>query len=145
MIDVVWTILRNENRFLLIQRSLNSIAGGTWCFPGGKVDTDDQTPLGAAIRELKEETGFSGYDLKQLCVLRIEQYNQHIFLCSKWNEELNLPHREIMGVGWFTLAEIYTLEQSLAPFLSESIMYISYLIQHYDSHPDEWRNSDEDG
>ncbi len=131
MIEVVWIVLKNKNRFLLIQRSIDDVAGGTWCFPGGKVDPGDQIPLNAAIRELKEETGFIVHELKQLSTLRIKQYDQHIFLCNRWNGKLNLSCEDIMGAGWFTLLEIYALEQSLAPFLAKSLMCVSYLLQQY--------------
>ncbi len=50
----------NDNKELLLLKRPNDVhQGGLWSFPGGKVETSE-TPLDAAVRELKEETGLSG-------------------------------------------------------------------------------------
>ncbi len=131
MIEVVWIVLKSKNRFLLIQRSIDDVFGGTWCFPGGKIDPDDNTPADAAARELKEETNLDGHNFKLLRTLRIGQYNQHIFACNMWDGELKPACEDIVGTGWFTIAEIHAIEQSLAPLLVKSLMYMSYLLQQY--------------
>ena len=46
-------------KLLLIQRK-NEPCKGKWAFPGGFMDIDETT-IDAARRELKEETGFSGW------------------------------------------------------------------------------------
>lgn len=148
MFEVVWIILQNKNRFLLAQRAVDDFAGGTWVFPGGKVDPEDKTPTDAARRELKEEVGISGYRFKQLCELRESQCHTRVYICDKWTGEPKPACKDIIGVGWFTLVEMYALGQSLAPFVGDSLMYLSYLLQHYNCHPDEWsglwRDSDAD-
>lgn len=131
MIEVVWTILKSKNRFLLIQRSVDDVFGGTWCFPGGKVDPDDDTLADAAARELKEETNINGHNFKLLRTLRLGQYRQHIFSCNMWDGECNLSCEDISGMGWFTIAEIHAISQSLSPFLAECLMCVSYLLQQY--------------
>ena len=131
MVDVVWVVLKSENHFLLIQRSFCDISGGTWCFPGGKVDPDDKTLADAASRELKEETNLDGRNFKLLRTLCIGQYNTHIFLCNLWDGELKPACEDIVGVGWFTISEIHTIRHSLAPFLLECLMYVSYLLHQY--------------
>ncbi len=45
-----------EGRLLLLRRHPLKIEGGTWGVPGGKHDPGE-TPLQAACRELREETG----------------------------------------------------------------------------------------
>ena len=128
MVEVVWVVLKSKNRFLLIQRSVDDVSGGTWCFPGGKVDPDDKTPADAAARELKEETNLDGHNFKLLRTLRSGSCNMHILLCNMWDGELKPACEDIMGVGWFTVAEIHAIEQSLTPFLVECLMYVSYLL-----------------
>ena len=54
-IATAWLIKDKEN-FLLFKRNTKS-GFGQWAFPGGKMDTTDQTVYHAATRELKEETG----------------------------------------------------------------------------------------
>lgn len=143
MVEIVWIILQDNNRFLLTQRM-----GGIWVFPGGETDPKDKTPVNAANRELKEEVGINGNIFKQLGELKSNQYHTRVFVCDKWTGELKPARKDIIGVGWFTLIEMYALGQSLAPFVSDNLMYLSYLIQHYNCHPDEWfnlrRNSDAD-
>ncbi len=131
MVETVWIILKNENHFLLIQRSFDDFAGGTWAFPGGKVDPEDKTPLDTAARELKEETNLDGYNFKLLRTLRLGHYTTHIVLCNMWDGKLRPACEDIMGVGWFTITEIHGMEQSLSSFLSETLIYLSYLLQQH--------------
>lgn len=138
MTEVVWAILQQNDRLLLAQRSLSDIAGGTWVFPGGKIDQNDTTHITAIHRELKEEVGLDGKRFRQLCQIHQNQYHTKVFLCDKWDGIPKPTCNDIIGVGWFTYAEMYALDQSLAPFVNENLSYLLYLIQHYDHHPGEW-------
>jgi mutator protein MutT len=46
-----------SGRVLLLLRSAEGDAGGTWGTPGGKIE-DGETPEQAAVRETLEETGY---------------------------------------------------------------------------------------
>lgn len=148
-IEVVWTILRHENRFLLAQRSTSDFVGGTWVFPGGKIDPEDKTPIDAATRELREEVGIDGEQFRKLHDTQISKYHIQIFCCEQWCGQPKPNCEDIIGVGWFTLAEMHSISQSLSPFLRDLLMFLSYLTQHYDRHPEEWhekwRKCDESG
>lgn len=139
MIEVVWVILQQKDRFLLVQRSLTDHAGGTWCFPGGKIDPEDTNAITAAYRELTEEAGLKGNRFRQLFRIHLNQYRIQIFLCDKWSGELKPSCEDIIGVGWFTYTEMYALDRSLSPFVSDSLSHLSYLMQHYNDHPNEWK------
>ena len=139
MIEVVWAILQKDKRILLAQRSLTDCTGGTWVFPGGKVDLKDKDAISAVYRELKEEVGLKGIRFRKLSHIYLNQYSVQVFFCDQWNGKLKPACKDIIGVGWFTIEEIYALGQSLAPFIDNSLSHISYLIQHYDNHPNEWR------
>jgi len=52
-------LFNEQDELLLIKRPGNAHCGGLWSLPGGKVE-DRETPLEAAVRELKEETGITG-------------------------------------------------------------------------------------
>lgn len=52
-------ISKNTSRILLVLRSEYVNEPGTWGIPGGKID-GSENPKNAAIREAKEEVGFSG-------------------------------------------------------------------------------------
>jgi len=49
----------SDKELLLLKRPDGVHQGGLWSFPGGKVE-DNEMPLDAAVRELREETGLSG-------------------------------------------------------------------------------------
>lgn len=138
VIEVAWTILRQNDRYLLAQRHPDDYAGGTWTFPGGKVDKSDKNIITTANRELREEVGLDGLRFRKLLHMHNNQYMMHILVCDKWRGELKPACSDIIGIGWFTFAEMYALGHSLAPFVSDSLSHISYLIQHYDHHPSEW-------
>lgn len=140
MVQVVWIILRRNDRYLLAQRSLSDRFGGTWVFPGGKIDPTDTTAIDASYRELKEEVDLEGQRFRLLCPLPFDKYCVNVFVCDKWRGKPKPACSDIIGIGWFTLVEIYTLGESLAPFMNNSLVYLSYLMQHYDHHPDEWEN-----
>lgn len=55
----VHAIVVRKEKILLVKRSEKIIEGGKWAFPGGFVDRDE-TIQEAALRELKEETGWDG-------------------------------------------------------------------------------------
>ncbi len=139
MLEVVWVILWRNNRFLLTQRSLNDRSGRIWAFPGRKINQDDATPIVAIRRELKEEVNLIPRRLRKLTAIHQDECHIQIFFCNKWDREPRPASKDIMRVGWFTLVEMYALGQSLAPCVNNSLVYISYLIQHYGNHPNEWR------
>jgi mutator protein MutT len=49
----------SSKEILLLKRPDDVHCAGLWSFPGGRVE-EGETPLNAAVRELKEETGLSG-------------------------------------------------------------------------------------
>ncbi len=56
----------NSNKELLLLKRPNNVhQGGLWSFPGGKVE-GNESPLHAAMRELKEETGLFGEHWQQI-------------------------------------------------------------------------------
>ncbi len=64
-------ILSPSGRALFLQRSANGDHAGEWCFPGGKVE-EGETLADAALREVKEETGFEIEILGQPLARRVK-------------------------------------------------------------------------
>lgn len=138
MIEVVWTILSKNDKFLLAQRSWSDAYGGTWTFPGGKIDSTDKTPEATAYRELEEEVGLIGKRFRKLDHIRFDKYHIQFFVCDRWVGEPKPSCKDIIRIGWFSLTEMYSIDLKLSPFISDSLMHLSYLIQHYDHFPNQW-------
>ncbi len=67
-IDIALAVPIRAGRILVCRRAVNVHRGGTWEFPGGKVEPGEQ-PESAARRELAEETGLDAERLDPLTVL----------------------------------------------------------------------------
>ncbi|MGA7923376.1 MAG: NUDIX domain-containing protein [Thermoplasmata archaeon] len=107
--------LRAGPRWLVHRRSKKSLLGGLWEFPGGKIETGE-SPLGAAVRELREETGLEAPQLRSFGVLH-HAYSHfavdlHLFQGSVARA------RGIRGHGkdfrWVTAAEFNRLPRPMA-------------------------------
>jgi ADP-ribose pyrophosphatase len=58
--------LTSDNRIVMIRQFRAGIASLTLEIPGGLIDREDKTPLAAARRELKEETGYESNEILYL-------------------------------------------------------------------------------
>lgn len=56
---VLHAIVEKDGKLLLLKRAENLIEGGKWALPGGFLDRDETAAEGI-LRELKEETGWTG-------------------------------------------------------------------------------------
>lgn len=140
MTEVVWAILQKNNQFLLAKRSLNDNYGGTWTFPGGKINLSDKTPEGTINRELQEEVGLVGKRFRKLGDIQLDKYRIQLFICDQWVGEPKPSCKDIIEIGWFSLSEMYSIDIKLSPFVNDSLMYIAYLTQNYN-----WIEADESG
>lgn len=64
-VDTIIIAQKGSERMVLLIERLNEPFKNRWAFPGGFVDVDEDL-LVAAYRELEEETGLKGIELKQL-------------------------------------------------------------------------------
>ncbi|MFA5068293.1 MAG: NUDIX hydrolase [Candidatus Izemoplasmatales bacterium] len=56
----ILTICPKTERFLILKRAKDMKFAEYWNLPGGSIDDSDGYPKVSAIREFKEETGYSG-------------------------------------------------------------------------------------
>ncbi len=109
---VAGCVIRNrDGRFLLVQEKQPKVYG-LWNLPAGHVDKGE-TIEAAAIREVKEETG---YDVKlgeKIGIYHetVESPIRHGFIGHIVGGELKVQSDEILDVNWFSFAEITQMKQ----------------------------------
>lgn len=93
----------DTKRILLMLRSPLVNEPGTWGIPGGKVD-DGEELIYSALRELQEETGYSGLiDLFESFVFREDEFEYHNFIGLVSNEFEVQLNWESLDAKWFEL------------------------------------------
>ena len=107
--DIV--LITTDQKVLLIQRKSDPFKG-QWALPGGFIDKDE-SPLAAAQRELKEETGVTGVELEELGFFGEPERDPRGHVISLAFRARNLP-AEIEAVAaddavdarWFRLSDL---------------------------------------
>lgn len=102
-------VVIKDNKFLLVQEAEEPFRG-KWNFPLGKIENGETADL-AAIREVKEETG---YEVELTNVLGIYQNNPNnyvnvyliMFVGKPIGEKVEVKSNEVLDSKWFTLEEI---------------------------------------
>ena len=116
MITVVTGIIQNKDKFLIVKRKeKESIHGGLWVFPGGKVEENEDI-FTALKREIKEEVGLDiSNERKQISEYEYERPDGEItvgvcFLVKTSNDKITLSD-ELEDFAWVNKEEFkkYTL------------------------------------
>lgn len=104
---VVGACIKNKNNEILMVKENKASVNGLYNIPAGKLNTSESI-FDAAIREVKEETG---YDIKLdsvLCIQYLESKNilKIIFNATIISGEKNYDKNEIMDVLWISINEL---------------------------------------
>lgn len=106
-------VIQKDDRFLLVQEKKES-AYGLWNIPAGKVEVGE-TLEQAAIREVKEETGYDVRIVRKL-VLQHEDGEgsvKHSYEVEIIGGGLSIPKEELLDAQWFSLRDIEGMNDKL--------------------------------
>jgi 8-oxo-dGTP diphosphatase len=97
-------ICEHEGHILFVRK-----AKSKWALPGGKVERDER-PVGAAERELEEETGLNVDGLLYLQELKARDTLHHVFEASVVNIAQARPCNEITDCRWHAYGALDDLD-----------------------------------
>ncbi len=104
--SVSLVIVFNNNDEVLLARRKYDPHKGEWSVPGGHVEKNE-SPLSAAIREIKEECNLTlPKNLKVLKLLILPDKEITFFTVRYTGNEKILASSDVSEVGWFKLDEI---------------------------------------
>jgi 8-oxo-dGTP diphosphatase len=109
-------------RVLITRRPHDTVLGGAWEFPGGKIESGEN-PMQAVVRELAEEVGIQIEPVKELTVVEHIYEHAHVhlhpWLCRHGGgEPKNLQIMDHQWVEIFRLSEV-TFPPANTPILTE--------------------------
>lgn len=106
-------VLKQNSKFLLVQERSHTVYG-LWGLPSGRVAKGESIEE-AAIREAKEETGYSVELIQKLGIWQkdVTQAPQHTFKAKITGGRLRIPKQELLNVKWLKFNEIRSMKNKL--------------------------------
>ena len=125
-------LLRQNGNYvetLLLKKNSKITFGGSWVFPGGKIDHHEKSELDspfdaerrAASRECKEESGLTidGTKLHPISrwktpVIRPKRFSTVFFLynAQEIDQEVQIDHGEIVEANWFNVSHVIEMHDN---------------------------------
>ena len=126
---IVGTVVRKDNKYLLVQEAQESCRG-KWNIPAGHLD-EGESILDGAIRETREETGINVTltGLISIDNLASRQGIVLIFSAEVESGDIHINPAEILDVEWLSLEEIKSLDLR-GPHILDSILKSEEGIQY---------------
>jgi 8-oxo-dGTP pyrophosphatase MutT (NUDIX family) len=121
-VSATMIVISADRKALIVQRPPDKTFANLWTVAGGKLQSEDGTPIGqdfryfavekCAIRELKEETGIDAYnkELHFLCSIYAGQINRLIIsfyvVIDGTSDEIKIKLAECQAYKWITRDQI---------------------------------------
>jgi 8-oxo-dGTP diphosphatase len=108
---VVGCLIKEDDKYLLVQENQET-ARGLWNLPAGHVDKGESLE-DAAVREVKEETGFDVRLIAQIAIYHetAAQSVKHVYSAEIIGGELEAQEDEILSVEWLTYEDILAIQR----------------------------------
>ncbi len=120
--NIVVGIIRSKEDLVFLQRK-----DGSWTFPSGKVEPEDESLDAALIREVEEETGLSVAPVFNLGSRQNGDDIIYYKVCQLLGGELQLKEPDkFLAVQWMnagTIAEKTALSPIVSEYLSEHVRH----------------------
>jgi len=101
------TVICERDKHILLVRKPNS----KWALPGGKVEAGEAI-VGAAARELQEETGLNTEQLLYIFEFDAGKTHHHVFEATVLDASNATPQNEITECIWYPLSALHDLNAS---------------------------------
>jgi len=117
-VEIAALFIEHDNRVLMLHRQECKSQGNLWGIPGGKIDKGE-TPCEAAVREVKEETGydFSNQAIEHLGTVYIEHSDKDHIIYHMFRAKLvgdpgavKINFNEHKGFTWIRPEEALKFE-----------------------------------
>lgn len=125
-------VLNEKEEVLLVKRAAHLLRGNTYTIPGGFLDRDEDTRT-AALRELHEETGYTG---EIVSLFRIndnpnrpneDRQNVDIIYIARIVKGAEKLNKEVTDIAWFKEKDLPSDEEFAFDHKESIILYYSYL------------------
>lgn len=113
---VVHALVEQQGKLLLVKRADGMLEGGKWALPGGFIDRDE-TAAQAVLRELREETGWTGTVLTLLQVNTLpdrpheDRQNIAFDFVIRPDRQVSQPDQETAAMEWVPLDRLEPLDR----------------------------------
>lgn len=108
---VVDAIIVSNDKILLVRRAAHLLNGGKWAIPGGFLDRDE-TCEQAILREVKEETGLIGKNVKFLKITddprrkNEDRQNVAFIYTMEADGKISFDTKEVSEANWFNIKQL---------------------------------------